>query len=450
VNADATARYVITADDRTKAALASIKKGFSDLQGRVEGFNRLARIGFGAASIAGVGRFTTQLAEAAQQARDATDSFAQMREALGGFSRYLTDEELTRLAELGDAFDRTADAAKGFGARVLSTAAPALRELAAGLRTLAGGATELEKLNTQLDFLGRMKGTGFLSLGYGDFGTQIVTPGEVREGIARLQAQRDAITRMMDGMRSGAIVGDLPSITVEATSTRPGARSSGQDAARDAARKAAQEARNAARQFQESLNAGTREALDQVLEDFNDRGDAQQEKVRETMQAWRQAAREATDGMSVYADQAARNMQDAFAQFLFDPFKGGVRGMLSSFTDALRQMVAQAAAAKIFESFGGAGGVRGIVSSALSFFGGFRAEGGPVMGGRGYIVGERGPELFVPRQSGGIVPNHQLGGRSVTINQTISGLGLSFEQVQLLMQRNNRELVRQITDPRMR
>jgi len=170
------------------------------------------------------------------------------------------------------------------------------------------------------------------------------------------------------------------------------------------------------------------------------------------MQAWRQAAREATDGMSVYADQAARNMQDAFAQFLFDPFKGGVRGMLSSFTDALRQMVAQAAAAKIFESFGGAGGVRGIVSGALKFFGGFRAEGGPVMGGRGYIVGERGPELFVPGSSGSIVPNNRLGGGPVNIAPVynISGLGLSFEQMQLLMQRNNRELVRQITDPRMR
>lgn len=41
-------------------------------------------------------------------------------------------------------------------------------------------------------------------------------------------------------------------------------------------------------------------------------------------------------------------------------------------------------------------------------FGGFRANGGPVQAGVPYVVGERGPELFVPQQSGGIVPNHAM------------------------------------------
>jgi hypothetical protein len=39
-----------------------------------------------------------------------------------------------------------------------------------------------------------------------------------------------------------------------------------------------------------------------------------------------------------------------------------------------------------------------------------RAAGGPVSAGTPYIVGERGPEMFVPGQSGGIVPNHRIGG----------------------------------------
>lgn len=54
-----------------------------------------------------------------------------------------------------------------------------------------------------------------------------------------------------------------------------------------------------------------------------------------------------------------------------------------------------------------------------------RAMGGPVSAGSPYLVGERGPELFVPKRSGGIVPNHQLagaGGISLTINSlTING-----------------------------
>ncbi|WP_152048881.1 phage tail tape measure protein [Aureimonas psammosilenae] len=39
---------------------------------------------------------------------------------------------------------------------------------------------------------------------------------------------------------------------------------------------------------------------------------------------------------------------------------------------------------------------------------GARARGGPVSGGSTYLVGERGPELFTPGRSGGIVPNHRL------------------------------------------
>lgn len=53
---------------------------------------------------------------------------------------------------------------------------------------------------------------------------------------------------------------------------------------------------------------------------------------------------------------------------------------------------------------------------------GAEAMGGGVTSGRPYLVGERGPELFVPGRTGSIVPNHKLGGASggVTVNQTIN------------------------------
>ena len=50
----------------------------------------------------------------------------------------------------------------------------------------------------------------------------------------------------------------------------------------------------------------------------------------------------------------------------------------------------------------------------------FKADGGSVTGGRPYIVGERGPELFVPGTTGTIVPNDQMGGGGVVVNQSIS------------------------------
>jgi hypothetical protein len=49
-----------------------------------------------------------------------------------------------------------------------------------------------------------------------------------------------------------------------------------------------------------------------------------------------------------------------------------------------------------------------------------RAAGGPVRAGSPYLVGERGPEMFVPQRSGNIIPNHAMtgaaAGQTITIN----------------------------------
>lgn len=47
---------------------------------------------------------------------------------------------------------------------------------------------------------------------------------------------------------------------------------------------------------------------------------------------------------------------------------------------------------------------------------GARADGGPVTSGGAYLVGERGPELFMPASSGQIVPNQGVQPISITIN----------------------------------
>lgn len=160
-----------------------------------------------------------------------------------------------------------------------------------------------------------------------------------------------------------------------------------------------------------------------------------------------------TNEMSVYAEQAARNMQDAFAAFLFDPFKGGLKGMLSGFVNTLRQMVAQAAAAKIFEALG-IGGKTGLIATAFKLFG--FADGGDPPVNRPSIVGERGPEIFIPKTAGTIVPTAQAAGMggvnigTVAPVYNISGLGLSYEQVVSLMARNNADLVSMLRNPRMR
>lgn len=56
-----------------------------------------------------------------------------------------------------------------------------------------------------------------------------------------------------------------------------------------------------------------------------------------------------------------------------------------------------------------------------TFLGGQRAAGGPVDGGVPYLVGEDGPEIFMPSSSGSIVPNNKIGsagGAGTTIYNT--------------------------------
>ena len=69
--------------------------------------------------------------------------------------------------------------------------------------------------------------------------------------------------------------------------------------------------------------------------------------------------------------------------------------------------------------FGQAGGLLNLaatlIGSALGQPG--RATGGLVSAGRGYLVGERGPELFVPSNAGRIEPNASgRGGRDVRVS----------------------------------
>lgn len=63
---------------------------------------------------------------------------------------------------------------------------------------------------------------------------------------------------------------------------------------------------------------------------------------------------------------------------------------------------------------GGILGIGGLISSIFGLPG--RATGGPVAPGRPYLVGERGPELFVPTSAGQIDPGSGGGARSVNVS----------------------------------
>jgi len=120
--------------------------------------------------------------------------------------------------------------------------------------------------------------------------------------------------------------------------------------------------------------------------------DASDENMRVTAEVARRMAAEQErmtaelmkqdDVMSDFARKAAENIQDAMANFLFDPFSEGLRGMLEGFTTMLRRMVAEAMAADIARALFGrtVGGIgEGIVGAALSGFLGSTQAPAPVV-----------------------------------------------------------------------
>lgn len=85
---------------------------------------------------------------------------------------------------------------------------------------------------------------------------------------------------------------------------------------------------------------------------------------------------------------------------------------------ALDSIAAYALRSGISSVLGGSG-VGGLLGQSLGALFGLpgRATGGPVAPGRAYVVGERGPELFVPTSSGKIAANQETGsgGRDVRV-----------------------------------
>lgn len=87
--------------------------------------------------------------------------------------------------------------------------------------------------------------------------------------------------------------------------------------------------------------------------------------------------------------------------------------------DSIASHALQSGISSLFGGGGQGGGIAGLIGQSLGSLLGLpgRATGGPVSPGRGYIVGENGPELFLPTSSGQISPNSALsgGGRDVRV-----------------------------------
>jgi len=122
--------------------------------------------------------------------------------------------------------------------------------------------------------------------------------------------------------------------------------------------------------------------------------------------------------MTKFLNEGFKQVGVTISQSLAQGIKGLIKGtqslgeMLSNIASKISDMLLDIAIGAAFKHFG---------------LPGFAAGGIPPVG-KPSIVGEKGPELFVPRQAGRIVPNDQLGGGgSVNVSVSVDASGSSVE-----------------------
>jgi hypothetical protein len=179
----------------------------------------------------------------------------------------------------------------------------------------------------------------------------------------------------------------------------------------------------------EDLRAAVQGTSDAVgsLNGNMEQGNETGKTYRKQLMELADSAKDLQKNMESAAVRGIKSLEDALVDVTMgtasakDAFKSMARSIIS---DLIRINIQKNITAPL--AAGMAGGGSGLVSGIGSFigglfgFGGGKAIGGAVRGGQSYMVGERGAEMFVPNQSGSIVPNNKLGGGGVVVNQTIN------------------------------
>lgn len=126
----------------------------------------------------------------------------------------------------------------------------------------------------------------------------------------------------------------------------------------------------------------------------------------------------ALEGLKEPAERAAASIEAAFDR----AGVGLARSLARAAADgeiSLAELARAVLAAINAAGSGGTGGLsEAIARAAGSVLSGARADGGQVVGGGAYLVGERGPELFRPASSGAVEP---LAAPGVTVNVRVDG-----------------------------
>ena len=325
-----------------------------------------------------------------------------------------SDEQIARLADADDAIKRLKSSWSGLATTLAIAVAPPLTEFFDRITSLVSG-QGLDTLEERLRFLQNERNS-FLPIvfefGYTGEGGAVMGPGALDKRIAEIRRQIEETSAAARfgtgrGIRGGGGRGfggkSLVSVQSEIT---------------------------------DSVNTTTKAIKDQVLawdEVYDQIGQGASEEanrhrqyfIEPVIDGWQDFQKQATASLntvSIYADQAARNIQDAFAQFLFDPFDDGIKGMLRGFVNIIRRMVAEAAAAKIFGSKKSGGlGLGDLITGAVGSLFGFAQGGSFNVGGSGGTDSQLVAFRATPGERVSVsTPAQQKSGRSIVVHQSVT------------------------------
>jgi tape measure domain-containing protein len=171
------------------------------------------------------------------------------------------------------------------------------------------------------------------------------------------------------------------------------------------------------------------------------------EQQREVEGLWEDVGNAAFSALGRAIEQGG-NLRDVIFGLISDLLQ--LQSVQSAIGNWLGSLFGSVDVGGLFGGGGGGGGVPfGAVQGGSDPFGGFRAEGGPVAPDRAYMVGERGPEMIVPRVPSTVIPSHALsgGGQPIVFNYSIDARGSDIgvvQRLQPLLERTKSEAVAEV------
>lgn len=336
--------------------------------------------------------------------------------ALGGV---IDADASKKLAALNDAWNRVTVAVEGTGRQLLAFLAPAIEVV-------------LNLISKLIAFIGRMgNALRKAQLAVAAFGVQagrflgLINDDVARESIKGLAKQWRTVSGEV-GSANDAVK------TFNASSSRAAAALN---------RAAVRPRSNASSRL--SSNRKTINKVRTDLDELNTRAEDTALNIRDVFKESLRGVGDEFNTLGDVAENVYKRIQgtildrtaNAAADQVFNAGQGALNGALQN----------------IFRPSGGfIGPVQPDLGSFSDFFGGFFANGGNFQAGKPIVVGERGPELIMPRSAGTVIPNERLpntGGMNVTINVRTPDAN-SFRQSQgqiaadaaMAIQRANRNL----------